>query len=189
MTKVYIFIAALLIAFAVGFFLGRGKVRIEEKVEYVKGETVFRTVKVPYPSTVYIPTAYRLPTKEDTLYVNGEPLPIQTVDTARIIQEYIAENTYEFNAFDEEFGKLDIKQTLQYNQLKSFDYSFTPIYKHTTVTKKNLFEPFGSAGYNTFDQVTIGGGIFINNLGLEYNYIHDTRMNQSGHGLSIKLKF
>ena len=187
--KSYIYIALLLVVFIVGFFLGKGQRETEVKTEYIKGETVFRTVKVPYPSTVYIPTAYRLPTKKDTLYVNGEPLPIQTVDTARIIQEYIAENTYEFNAFDEEFGKLDIKQTLQYNQLKTFDYSFTPIYKHTTVTKKNLFEPFGSAGINTFNQVSVGGGVFINNLGLEYSYIYDTKMMLTGHGLSVKLKF
>ena len=189
MTKVYIFIAALLIAFAVGFFLGRGKIRIEEKVEYVKGKTVVRPVKIPLPSSVYIPSLYFLPTKPDTLYIDEKPYPIATVDTAKIIQDYITQNTYEFNAFDDNTGKLDIKQTIQYNRLQDFQYTYTPIHQLTTRTVRNTFEPFGSVGYNTFDQVTVGGGIFINNLGLEYNYIHDTRMNQSGHGLSIKLKF
>ena len=186
MSKTYISIIVLLVVFAAGFFLGRGKVRTSVKTEYVKGETVVRPVKIPVPSTIYIPTAYLLPTKSDTLYLDGNPYPIQTVDTAKIIQEYITQNTYEFNAFDNDNGKLDIKQTIQYNRLQSFDYSFTPIHKNTTITKKNLFEPFGSVGYTTFSQVSFGGGFFLNNLGLEYNYIMG---DVSGHGLSVKLKF
>lgn len=184
--KYYICIGIVLIAFAGGFFLGRGKVKTSVKTEYVKGETVVRPVKIPYPATVYIPSVYFLPTKNDTLYLDGEPYPIQTVDTAKIIQEYITQNTYEFNAFDDDNGKLDIKQTIQYNKLQSFDYSFTPIRKNTIITKKNLFEPFGSVGYTTFNQVSFGGGFFLNNLGLEYNYIMG---DVSGHGLSVKLKF
>ena len=49
-----------------------------------------------------------------------------------------------------------------------------------------MFEPFGSVGYTTFNQVSFGGGFFLNNLGLEYNYIMG---DVSGHGLSVKLKF
>lgn len=184
--KYYIYIALVLIAFAGGFFLGRGKVKTFVKTEYVKGETVVRPVKIPYPATVYIPSVYFLPTKNDTLYLDGEPYPIQTVDTAKIIEEYITQNTYEFNAFNDDNGKLDIRQTIQYNKLQSFDYSFTPIHKNTIITKKNLFEPFGSVGYTTFNQVSFGGGFFLNNLGLEYNYIMG---DVSGHGLSVKLKF
>ena len=184
--KYYIYIGIIIIAFAGGFFLGRGKVRTSVKTEYVKGETVVRPVKIPYPSTVYIQSVYFLPTKNDTLYLDGEPYPIQTVDTAKIIEEYITQNTYEFNAFDDDNGKLDINQTIQYNRLQSFDYSFTPIHKNTIITKKNLFEPFGSVGYTTFNQVSFGGGFFLNNIGLEYNYIMG---DVSGHGLSVKLKF
>ena len=186
MSKTYISIIVLLVVFAAGFFLGRGKVKTSVKTEYVKGETVVRPVKIPYPATVYIPSVYFLPTKRDTLYMDGEPYPIQTVDTAKIIEEYITQNTYEFNAFDDDNGKLDINQTIQYNKLQSFDYSFTPIHKNTIITKKNLFEPFGSVGYTTFNQVSFGGGFFLNNLGLEYNYIMG---DVSGHGLSVKLKF
>ncbi len=184
--KYYIYIWLVLIAFAGGFFLGRGKVRTSVKTEYVKGETVVRPVKIPYPTTVYIPYVYFLPTKSDTLYLDGEHYPIQTVDTAKIIEEYITQNTYEFNVFDDDNGKLDINQTIQYNKLQSFDYSFTPIHKTTTIMKKNLFEPFGSVGYTTFNQVSFGGGFFLNNIGLEYNYIMG---DVSGHGLSVKIKF
>lgn len=184
--KYYIHIGLVLIAFTAGFFLGRGKVKTSVKTEYVKGETVVRPVKIPYPATVYIPSVYFLPTKRDTLYLDREPYPIQTVDTAKIIEEYITQNTYEFNVFDNDNGKLDINQTIQYNRLQSFDYSFTPIHKNTTITKKNLFEPFGSVGYTTFNQVSFGGGFFLNNIGLEYNYIMG---DVSGHGLSVKIKF
>lgn len=184
MNKIYII--AILIAFTVGFFLGRGKVRTSIKTEYIKGETVTNSVKVPSP-TIQIPVVYFLPTKSDTLYLDNKAYPIQVVDTAQIIQDYISQKNYEFNAFNDLNGRLDIKQTIQYNKIQDFQYTFTPFHKITTVTNKNLFEPFGSIGYNTFNQISIGGGVFINNLGLEYNYIYGN--NQSGHGLSFKLKF
>jgi hypothetical protein len=185
--KYYICIGLVLIAFAGGFFLGRGKVRTSVKTEYIKGETVVRPVKIPYPSTVFIPTLYFLPTKSDTLYLDGEAQFVQTVDTAKIIEEYITQNTYEFNVFDDSNGKLDIKQTIQYNRLNDFSYTFTPIYRHTTVSEKPIFEPFVSIGYSTFNQAFIGGGVFYKDVGIEYNYIQSNTL--GGHSLSIKYKF
>ena len=187
--KYYIHIGLVLIAFTAGFFLGRGKVKTSVKTEYVKGETVVRPVKIPYPTTVYIPYVYFLPTKSDTLYLDGEHYPIQTVDTAKIIEEYITQNTYEFNVFDDDNGKLDINQTIQYNKLQSFDYSFTPVHKNTIINKKNLFEPFVSFGYNTLQQANIGGGFFYHNIGIEYNYIFNTFDKRTAHSFGVKYKF
>lgn len=184
--KTKYWILAVLIASAVFFFIGRATIGKKETVRYVKGETVTRTIKVPEVKFVEIPKVVFLPQKPVTL---KDSAIVYVTDTVKVIEEYTAINHYEFNVFDDSNGKLDVKQTIQYNQLKSFDYSFTPIYKHTTVTKKNLFEPYGSIGYNTFNQVSVGGGFFINNLGLEYSYIYDTRMMLTGHGLSVKLKF
>ncbi len=189
MSKTYISIIVLLIAFAGGFFLGRGKVRTSVKTEYVKGETVVRPVKIPVPTTIYIPTAYLLPTKNDTLYLDGKPYPVQTVDTAKIIKDYITQNTYEFNAFDDDNGKLDIKQTIQYNRLQSFDYSFTPIHKEITRTKEKVFVPFVSASYSTLNYVGAGGGVFIKDLGLEYNYLFNTFDKRTAHSFGVKYKF
>ena len=187
--KYYICIGLVLIAFAGGFFLGRGKVRTSVKTEYIKGETVVRPVKIPYPATVYIPSVYFLPAKSDTIYLGGEPYPIQTVDTAKIIEEYITQNTYEFNVFDDDNGKLDINQTIQYNKLQSFDYSFTPVHKEITRTKEKVFVPFVSFGYNTLQQANIGGGFFYHNIGIEYNYLFNTFDKRTAHFFGVKYKF
>ena len=64
--KYYIYIGIIIIAFAGGFFLGRGKVKTSVKTEYVKGETVVRPVKIPYPATVYVPSVYFL--RPDRVY-------------------------------------------------------------------------------------------------------------------------
>lgn len=187
--KIIIAAAAILIAFAAGFFLGRGNIRTSVKTEYVKGETVTKTVYVPHPTIVYVPKEYVLPTKPDTIYVDNHPYPIQTVDTTKIIQEYITQNTYEFNAFDDENGKLDIKEMVQYNRLQKFDYTFTPIKTIITKTTKPVFTPFVSASYNTFGEAGIGGGVFIKDIGVEYNYLYRPVDNQSGHMLGVKFKF
>ena len=171
----YIYRIGILIAvFVVGFFIGRGNIRTVEKIEYVKGEEITNTVKIPQPYLLKVPQVYFLP------MVNG------VVDTAQIISDYILERRYEINVFDNDAGKLDVEQSIQYNELKEFNYTFTPIQRHTTVTQKHIFEPFVSFGYNTLQQANIGGGFFYHNIGIEYNYILS---NTNGHYLGIKYKF
>lgn len=179
----------ILIAFAAGFFLGRGKIRTSVKTEYVKGETVTKTVYVPQPTIVYVPKEYVLPTKRDTIYVDNHPYPVQTVDTTKIIQEYITQNTYQFNAFDDENGKLDIKQMIQYNRLQNFNYTFTPIKTVITKIDKPVFVPFISASYNSFGVSGVGGGVFFKNTGIEYNYLYRPVDKQIGHMIGVKFKF
>ena len=189
--KTKYWILAILIALAAGFFLGRATTGTKEKVEYVKGETVhgrvapdFLTAKYEFKTGInFLPYIFW---KGDTVKINEIEYVHTIPDTARIIEDFLIKREYEFTVFDDDNGKLDINQTIQYNKLQSFDYSFTPIHKNTTITKKNLFEPFGSVGYTTFNQVSFGGGFFLNNLGLEYNYIMG---DVPGHGLSVKLKF
>lgn len=171
----YIYRIGILIAvFVLGFFIGRGNIRTVEKVEYVKGEEITNTVKIPQPYLLKVPQIYFLP------MANG------VVDTAQIISDYISERRYDINVFDNDAGKLDVEQSIQYNELKEFNYTFTPIQRHTTVTQKPIFEPFVSFGYNTLQQANIGGGFFYHNIGIEYNYILS---NTNGHYLGIKYKF
>lgn len=167
-------IGILIAVFVLGFFIGRGNIRTVEKVEYVKGKEITNTVKIPQPYLLKVPQVYFLP------MVNG------VVDTAQIISDYILERRYEINVFDNDAGKLDVEQSIQYNELKEFNYTFTPIQRHTTVTQKPIFEPFVSFGYNTLQQANIGGGFFYHNIGIEYNYILS---NTNGHYLGIKYKF
>ena len=169
-------IGILIAVFVLGFFIGRGNIRTVEKVEYVKGKEITNTVKIPQPYLLKVPQVYFLP------MVNG------VVDTAQIISDYILERRYEINVFDNDAGKLDVEQSIQYNELKEFNYTFTPIQKVITKRTKPLFEPFVSVGYNTYQQASVGGGLFYRNVGVEYNYLYSADYN-SGHQLGIKVKF
>lgn len=181
----------ILIAFAAGYFLGKDTITNDEIVKQVKGETVygslnpdFLTVKKEFRGDIkFQPYIFW---KSDTIRVSETEYISTIPDTAKIIEDFITKREYQFNVFNNKQGILDISQSIQYNRLQSFRYTYTPIHKNTTITKKNLFEPFGSVGYTTFNQVSFGGGFFLNNLGLEYNYIMG---DVPGHGLSVKLKF
>ena len=183
--KDYIYIALLLVVFIIGFFLGRGKARVVEKVSLKKGETVYGSLN---PSFLTTPKEFKgdiqmLP------YIFWKNDTIKVLDTVKVVEDFLIRRDYSFNVFNNDNGVLDITQSIQHNRLQTFDYKFTPIHKTITVKEKNIFEPYGSIGYNTFNQVSVGGGVFINNLGLEYSYIYDTRIMLTGHGLSVKLKF
>lgn len=180
-------IIAFLIGLAVGFFLGRESIRKESTVRYSTGKRITGKVErdilnadVEFVTEIkLIPYLYwRQDTIRDTITI--------VPDTAAIIDDYRTKRKYNFVVFDDITGKLVAKPTILHNRLLNFEYEFTPIHKNTTITKKNLFEPFGSVGYTTFNQVSFGGGFFLNNIGLEYNYIMG---DVSGHGLSVKLKF
>jgi hypothetical protein len=164
-------------------------IKSKEKVEYIKGETVYRTIEVPKYIASEIPKIMYLPTKKDTLIVNHEQIITQKVDTAKIIENYVAERKYSFNVFNDKNGKLDISQTIQYNELQKFNYSFTPLQKEITKQKERIFVPFVSASYNSFGITGAGGGLFYHNIGVEYKYLYETQTHLSGHEIGLKMKF
>ena len=167
----YLKIAIVVVAFVVGFFLGRKTIDVEEKIEYVKGETIHDTIVINEPAFVEIPAEPEYIYEYDTIVVDNIQYISEKVDTSAIIQDYILMRTYELNVFDSEtLGKFDVKQQIGYNKLLSFDYSFTPITKQVTQYREPLFTPFVTAGYSTNKSLIMGGGIYIKNLGIEYNY-------------------
>lgn len=182
-------IILVLIACIASFFAGRLTTKQKEIVKFVKGETVYRTIEVPQFITSIIPTMVFLPTKKDTFYVDREKIIVQIVDTAKIIDNYVSERKYSFNVFDDENGKLDIDQTIQYNELQKFNYSFTPMQKIITREKERVIIPFVSASYSTFGIAGAGGGVFYKNVGVEYKYLYDINNQHSGHEFGLKIKF
>ena len=53
--KKYLKIAIIVVSFVVGFFLGRKTIDVEEKIEYVKGETIHDRIVINEPAFVEIP--------------------------------------------------------------------------------------------------------------------------------------
>lgn len=186
-TKHVIFISAIFCLF--GFIAGRMTIKQNMEIEYIKGETIYRTIEVPKFITSTIPATIFLPVKKDTLFINQDKIVIQTVDTTKIIENYIAERKYAFNVFDDENGKLDIDQTIQYNELQKFNYSFTPMQKVITQQKERVLIPFASASYNSFNIAGAGGGVFYKNVGIEYKYLYNINNHGSGHEFGLKVKF
>ncbi|NCD10485.1 MAG: hypothetical protein EOL98_13935 [Negativicutes bacterium] len=184
----------ILIAFAAGYFIGKATTSNGEIVKQVKGETVygslnpdFLTVKKEFKGDIkFLPYIFW---KSDTIRVSETEYISTIPDTAKIIEDFITKREYQFNVFNNEQGVLDISQSIQYNRLQSFRYTYTPINTEKIIREKQLFTPFLSASYNTFGIAGVGGGFFIKNTGVEYNYLYQPFDNQSGHMVGIKFKF
>ena len=167
--KKYLKIAIIIVAFVAGFFLGRKTIDVEEKVTFVKGETIHDTIVINEPTFVEIPSNPKYIYKYDTIVVDNIQYNSEKVDTIAIIQDYILMRTYEFNVFNSPtLGKFDVKQQIGYNKLLSFDYSFTPITKQVTQFREPVFTPFVTMGYSTNNTVSVGLGCYYRHLGLEY---------------------
>lgn len=165
----YLKIAIVAVAFVVGFFLGRKTIDVEEKIEYVKGETIHDTIVISQPTFVEIPAKPKYIYKYDTIVVDNIQYISEKVDTSAIIQDYILMRTYDFNVFNSDtLGKFDVKQQIGYNKLLSFDYGFTPITKQVTQYRAPVFTPFVSMGYSTNSTVLGGLGAYYRCLGVEY---------------------
>ena len=167
--KSYLKIAIVVVAFVIGFFLGRKTIDVKEKITFVKGETIRDTIVINEPTFVEIPAKPKYIYKYDTIVVNNIQYISEKVDTSAIIQDYILMRTYEFNVFNSPtLGKFDVKQQIGYNKLLSFDYTFTPITKQVTQFREPVFTPFVTMGYSSNNTVSVGLGGYYRHLGIEY---------------------
>lgn len=165
----------------IGFFAGRST--ITQDVKYVVGKTIRDTIEIEklVPHKEEIPTDPKLPIKD-----TDSEIPI--VDTAAIIQSYIAKRDYKILAFDnKEYGKLELFPSVQYNSLIGLDYAFTPMQKQ--IYKQRVWQPFAAISYSTLNYVGVGGGLFYHNLGFEYQYQMGYSGLGRGHSFGLKYKF
>ena len=169
---------------AISFFLlGRSSVKQTSEVVYTKGKPVSNTIQVSLPTKEITPIAPLLPYK----YVFIDNTKTEVVDTAKIISDYIAERAYSVTLFDNLHGKLEIAPTIQYNQLTTIPYTFTPIEK--TVFRKQKWALFSTISYNTFNIAGVGGGVYYKNVGMHSKYLWHMRLHQVGHELGVNVKF
>lgn len=166
------------------FLLGRATTKqTNEEVLYTKAKPVSSTIQVSLPPKEIHPIEPILPYK----FVFIENTKTEVVDTAKIINDYIAERSYSVMLFDNLHGKLEITPTIQYNKLTTIPYTFTPIEK--TVFKKQKWTLFSTVSYNTFNIAGVGGGLFYKNMGMHYKYLWNTNLNQDGHEVGFNVIF
>ena len=125
--------------FAIGFFWGRGVLEEKETVHYVKGETIRDTVTQLIPDTVYLAgeLKYRYVYETDTIY-KDVPVIDREGSIAETVRDWNRTREYDRLLFDNEFGKLTIVLSVQYNELQKLSYFFTPMYKEITIIKKRV---------------------------------------------------
>ena len=167
----------------IGFFIGRATNKQVEKVVYRNERPIVGNIVLPIPSLETIPINPILPYK--FIFIGGQET--QVVDTSKIISDYISKKTYDFTLFDNEYGKLDLKPSLQYNSLLEVPYTYTPISK--IVYKKDIWDFYTSSSYNTFNIGGVGGGFFYHSMGLEYKYLYQFDTSKVGHEIGFKFKF
>ena len=181
MKKSTILLAA---ATAITFFLlGRASTKQTNEVIYTKAKPISGTVHVSLPIKEIKSIEPILPYK----YVFIHNTKTEVVDTAKIIDDYIAERTYSVTLFDNLHGKLEISPTIQYNQLTTIPYTFTPIEK--TVFRKQQWTLFSTVSYNTFNIAGVGGGVLYKNVGMHYKYLWHAGLHQTGHEVGVMINY
>ena len=179
-----------MICFVCGFYAGRKTVDTKEVIRYIKGDPVSGTVFDLIPAKETVPDDPVLPLLLDTVYKDKFIYVDVKVDTAAIINDYIASREYTPVLFDNpKVGKLSLSATVQYNKLSEVSYEFEPIYREVTKYRTKVWWPHIGLAYNTFNQLTFELGTFHKNIGVELQYISDFNRDEKGYGVGVKYKF
>lgn len=108
---------------------------------------------------------------------------------AATVKDWNLERTYAGTLFQSDtLGTANYEAKVQYNTLTSLKWDFAPKVKEVTTIKTRTVRPFVGVGYNTFNQVSATGGVFIRNIGLSATYISDFTERRSGIGLGIMIE-
>lgn len=179
-----LYVIYFLIGFILGFIVGRQFSQTEQSIRYIKGETIEKVIEIPIPYKVEIPAKpIYLYKKSDTIFnaIKAE------IDTNAILNDWITKRSYKQDIFDNQYGKLEVDASIQYNQLQSFKYNFIPLQKEISIRKQQAWMPYVGISYSTFNYISIGGGIFHHNIGLGAKYVTD--LNKKGLDFELKYKF
>lgn len=201
-----VLIAVLLIFFG-GFYAGRTigirNMKPEVIVKYEKGDTITVTVDNPVPYEVIQPidttnfiaglissgVYQELFPDKDTVYVH---VPVKEDSTA-VIKDYELKRIYNEVFFDNDtMGKFTFHGEVQYNRLRYYGYSYSPVYKTVTETHyiEKKFSPYVGGGISTAPSFIAQGGMFFDEkygFGFQYNY--DWYQKKNDFGFIFMYKF
>lgn len=195
-----------------GFFLGR---KTHKEVEYIKGDTITDTLKVPYPVKEIVPAdtldiikqcikdgiyADLFPPKTDTLFIKDTLYLPSKEDTAAIIKDWGTKRFYQQTLFDgETTGHFDYSAEVQYNRLTNFSYNYTPVIKKETEVKTytKTLSPFIGISYlsNPWDEtknpmVQLNAGLFLREkIGVNLIYQRGFVLKNDYVGAGVLYKF
>ena len=179
-----------LICLVAGIFIGRKTVEEKVVVRYIRGDSISGTVSDFELVSETVPDAPVLPLRIDTVFKDSIVYIDVKVDTASIINDYIARREFTSVLFDTpQLGKLTIFETIQYNRPEEIRYDFIPIYTEKTIYRSPVWQPYTAASFNTFNQLSVGAGVFYRKTGFEFQYITDFNRRLKGYGVVFKYMF
>lgn len=114
------------------------------------------------------------------------------VDSLAVLNDYCTLRQYQnWVMYDiETVGKFVTSMDVQFNRIQRiYDCTLTPTQKTVTTVRRRTVIPFLSASYMTNKYVGAGGGLFIKNIGIEYNYMRNTQHGGDAHMVSLKYGF
>ena len=204
-----IILAATLIS---GIVIGRLTTAEKVIVQWRDAPPINGEIKQPEPVTVRVPdsikyiTVYRETRSKPTDSSDGG-IPVldsvssgyvlgtwsEQIDTAAslaaTVRDWNVERTYAGMLFKSDtLGTANYEAKVQYNTLTSLKWDFTPKVKEITTIKIRTVRPFVGMGYNTFNQASVTGGVFIRNIGFSATYINDFTERKNGVGIGIMIE-
>jgi hypothetical protein len=108
----------------------------------------------------------------------------EVVDTAAIIADYELKRSYVVPLFNNEYGKLNLSLSTQYNRVSTLSYDFSPVIK--IVYRERTWQPFAMAQYSTLGGVAAGAGAFYRKTGFYLMYGSDFHRHGAGAGVMIR---
>lgn len=190
----FIILAAMLIA---GIVIGRITTAEKVVVKWRDATPISAEVKSPVPVVVRVPDSIKYITvyrdqmaSPSNMSEIVEPPEIDTAASlAATVRDWNVERTYAGMLFKSDtLGTANYEAKVQYNTLTSLKWDFTPKVKEITTIKIRTVRPFVGVGYNTFNQVSATGGVFIRNIGLSATYISDFTERKNGVGMGVMIK-
>ena len=205
-----IILAATLIS---GIVIGRLTTAEKVIVQWRDAPPINGEIKQPEPVTVRVPdsikymTVYHETRSCPTDSFDGDILALDSIsrgyvigtwsgriDTAEswaaTVQDWNLERTYSGMLFHSDtLGTLNYSAKVQYNTLTSLAWDYMPKIKSITTTKTPAFRPFVTVRANTFEQMSVGGGILLKNTGFEASYIKDFKAQKNGLGIGFIVCF
>jgi hypothetical protein len=152
---------------------GRKTVEYKTEIKYVHGEVVRDTVHFPVPVREVV---------HDTILLIER-------DTVKTLIDWNTERYYTERLFNDNRGLLDVSASVQFNRLYDLSFEFVPIYKEITKYKVPVWQLYAGVSYSTFGIVGIGGGLFRNHIGVEYQLQYSFPYSRKGHLIGLRYKF
>lgn len=189
----FIILAATLIS---GIVIGRLTTAEKVVVQWRDAPPINGEIKQPEPVTVRVPDSIKYITvyrdqmaSPSNMSEVVEPPEIDTAASlAATVRDWNVERTYAGMLFKSDtLGTANYEAKVQYNTLTSLKWDFTPKVKEVMQIKTRTVRPFVGVGYNTFNQASVSGGVFIRNIGLSATYVSDFAERKNGVGIGIMI--